>query len=142
MAKPIWKHSMAGVPAMGLSLLPKFVCPMCAPGYAALLSALGVGFLASTRYLLPLTAVLLGVAGASLFIGARTRHGLAPLRMGVVAAVVILFGKFLFDAALTTYSGVGPLVIASVWNAVPQRATADFCGSCLPAEARAQLKGR
>jgi hypothetical protein len=136
-AKPTWKN-VAGVPAVGFSLLPKFVCPVCSPGYAALLSALGVGFLASTRYLLPLTALLLAVAVASLFVGAPNRRGRAPFWTGTVGAVVILFGKFWVDAATVTYAGVGLLVLASVWNAVPRRTTADFCGACLPAEARGQ----
>jgi hypothetical protein len=123
----MWKDAF-GVPAVGFSLLPKFVCPVCSPGYSALLSALGVGFLASTRYLLPLTTVLIGVAVASLFVGASNRRGRAPFWMGVVASAVILFGKFWIDAATVTYVGVGLLVIASVWNAVPRKTKADSAG--------------
>jgi hypothetical protein len=98
---------------------------------------LGVGFLASTRYLLPVTALLLAVAVASLFVGAPNRRGRAPFWTGTVAAVVILLGKFWIDAAMVTYAGVGLLVLASAWNAVPRKTT-DFCGACLPAEAHGQ----
>jgi hypothetical protein len=131
-----WKGGIAGVPAVGFSLLPKFVCPVCSPGDAALLSAMGVGFLASTRYLLPLTAILLAVAVASLFVGAPNRRGRAPFWTGTVGAVFILFGKFWVDATMVTYAGIGLLVIASVWNAVPRKTKADFCGACLPARSK------
>lgn len=132
-----WKSRVLGLPAVGLSLVPKFVCPVCSPGYAALLSSLGVGFLASTRYLFPLTTMLLTIAVASLFIGATTGHGLVPFWIGGAAAAFILFGKFSLDSALVMYFGVGLLVMASVWNAIPRRPTANVCG-CLPAEVRAQ----
>ena len=36
-----------------VSLLPKVICPMCSPAYAAVLSSVGLGFLVSTAYLLP-----------------------------------------------------------------------------------------
>lgn len=98
--------------------------------------ALGVGFLVSTRYLLPLTTILLTLAVASLFIGAASRRGCGPFWTGAEAVGFILFGKFSLNAALVMYAGVGLLVIASVWNAFPRRTTADFCGNCLPADVR------
>ena len=140
MGSPTWKSGVLGLPAVGLSLLPKLVCPFCSPGYAALLSSVGVGFLASTRYLLPLTTILLSVAVASLLVGATRRHGRGPFWMGVGAAGFILFGKFSLDSALVMYSGVGLLVIASVWNALPRRTSATFCGACLPTEVRSQTQ--
>lgn len=136
-----WRRSIAGVPAIGLSVVPKVTCPVCSPAYAALLSSLGVGFLASTRYLLPLTIIVLAIAVASLFVGAATGRGLAPFWTGVSAAGFILLGKFAFDSALLMYSGVGSLVIASVWNAIPRRTTTNSCAGCLPAEARSQDEG-
>jgi hypothetical protein len=138
MSRRRWKNGVLGLPAVGLSLVPKFVCPVCSPAYAALLSSLGVSFLASTRYLFPLTTVLLSVAVASMFIGAATRRGRAPFWTGVAAAVLILFGKFSLDSAVVMYSGVGSLVIASAWNAFPRRTTGPVCGACLPTDVRAQ----
>ena len=126
MTSRIWKHGILGVPAVGLSVLPKVVCPVCSPAYAALLSSLGIGFLASTRYVLPLTAVLLAAAVASLFIGAATRRGLAPFWSGVFAAGCIVLGKFVLDSAVATYAGIGMLVVASVWSAVPRRTAASY----------------
>jgi len=103
-------------------------------------SSLGVGFLASTRYLLPLTTVLLTLALASLFIGAAARRGRRPFWIGMAAATFILMGKFAFDSARVMYAGVGLLVLASVWNAIPRRT--DFCVGCLSTEARSQQTDR
>lgn len=61
MIRRTWKEGVLAGPAVGVSLLPKFVCPVCSPAYAALLSSLGLGFLISTRYLLPVTLVFLSL---------------------------------------------------------------------------------
>jgi hypothetical protein len=47
-----WKESAFAVPGVGVSILPKVICPLCSPVYAAVLSSLGLGFLVSTTYLL------------------------------------------------------------------------------------------
>ena len=143
MARRVWTSGIAGMPAIGASMLPKVVCPVCSPGYAALLSSLGVGFLASARYLLPFTAALLTVTVASLFIDARKRRGFGPLTIGITAAMLILVGKFGVDSAAVMYVGIGLLVVACACNAVARRGTTDFCAAgCLPAEVPNQHEGR
>ena len=90
---------------------------MCWPAYAAVLSALGVGFIDYTPYLLPLTLAFLGVTLAML--AWRPRRGYAPLALGLAASAMVLVGKFLFDSDIAVYAGVALLVAASVWNAWP-----------------------
>jgi mercuric ion transport protein len=85
-----------------------------------LLSALGVGFIDYTPYLLPLTLAFLGVTLAIL--AWRPRRGYAPLVLGLFAAAVMLIGKFFFDSDIATYAGVALLVGASIWNALPKAA--------------------
>lgn len=135
MIRRTWKEGVLAGPAVGVSLLPKFVCPVCSPAYAALLSSLGLGFLISTRYLLPLTLVFLSLAVAALGFRSSTRRGRRPFCTGLAAAGGVLMGKFWLDSPATTYTGVGLLVLASVWNAVPRRPTASVCPACLPTEA-------
>jgi hypothetical protein len=88
------KRSLAVLPGIGVSLLPKLACPLCWPAYAGLVSALGLGFLISAKYLLPLTVAFLAIAAAVLGFRASRRHGHGPLWLGLVAAAVILTGKF------------------------------------------------
>src|SRR6266851_8609126 len=129
------KQGLLSLPGVSVSLLPKLMCPACWPAYAALLSSIGLGFLISTTYLLPLTALFLAVAIGSLGFRASSRRGLGPLWMGVASGAVILGGKFYLESAPVTYSGVGFLVVASVWNSWPRRATVvGFCPACVPAE--------
>src|SRR5215471_16279014 len=111
----MWKRSLAVLPGIGVSLLPKLMCPICWPAYAGMVSALGLGFLISTRYLLPLTVAFLAMTAAALGFRASRRHGYGPLWLGLVAAAVILMGKFYFDTARAGHVGVGLLIAASAW---------------------------
>ncbi len=120
------------LPAVGAALLPKLTCPACWPAYAALLSALGVGFIDYTPYLLPLTLAFLLATLAIL--AWRPRRGYAPLALGLFASAAMLIGKFYFDSDIATYAGVALLVGASTWNAWPTHAKA-VCVNCKPATA-------
>ncbi len=115
-----WKHGLMTLPSVGVSMLPKLVCPVCWPAYAGLLSSIGLGFLMSTVYLLPLTAGFLFLALSALSFRARKRRGYRPFVLGLFAASGILLGKFVWESHASTYSAVGLLVIASLWNAWPR----------------------
>jgi len=117
----IWKHTLLAVPGVGASLLPRLVCPVCWPAYAGIVSSLGLGFLIGDAYLLPITATLLAVSAGALGLRARRRRGFGPLWVGLLAAVLVLAGKFQLESVVTTYVGVTLLVGASIWNIWPRR---------------------
>ena len=128
-----WKQPLIALPGIGVSLLPKLACPLCWPAYAGLLSSVGLGFLISAKYLLPLTGAFLLLALATLAFKASTRHGYAPLGLGVVAAGGVMLGKFEWDSSVALYVAVGLLIAASMWNAWPKkRVTSDMmtCSAC------------
>jgi hypothetical protein len=117
-----WKQTTSMLPGIGISVLPKVVCPACWPAYASVLSTLGLGFIPlSTKYLLPLTAGFLVVAVAALGLRARQRRGYFPMLLGVIASVVVLYGKFFLESNLVMYAGLPVLVAASVWNTWPRQ---------------------
>ena len=129
------KRTMGALPGVGVSLLPKLMCPACWPAYAGIVSALGLSFLISARHLLLLTAGFLGIALLTLGFRASRRNGFGPLGLGLLASLTILSGKFYFNVLQLTYAGVGLLVAASVWNSWPRPAAkAPFCSACVPAE--------
>ena len=134
------KQAMASLPGIGVSLLPKLMCPACWPAYAGVVSAVGLSFLISTKYLLPLTVGFLAITTVALRFRASRRHGYGPFWVGLLAAAVILTGKFYFDVEQATYVGVGLLVAASVWNSWPPRVAA-VPSCCVPAEESTYLKG-
>lgn len=103
---------VVAIPAALASLLPVVGCLLCWPAYTALLSSLGVGFLASARYQLPLTIALLAVALTALGVQAK-RRGFAPLILAVAASALIMLGKFAIGSTVTTYAGVVLLLAAS-----------------------------
>ena len=116
-----WKQSLLTVPGLGVSLLPKLACPFCWPAYAGLLSSVGLGFLISTKYLLPFTAAFLAIAVGALAFRAKSRRGYGPFVLGVLVAAGVLASKFYWESNPTMYAAVALLVIASVWNAWPHR---------------------
>ena len=129
--RPGWRDLLSVIPGVGASLLPVGACPACWPAYAGLLSALGLGFLLETRYLLPVTAALLGMALLSLGYRARSRRGYKPFALGTFGVAVALIGKFLLLSDVALYAGVGVLVAASAWNSWPRKAaTSDSCAVC------------
>ncbi len=129
-----WKQTLVSIPGIGISLLPKLACPLCWPAYAGLLSSVGLGFLISSKYLLPFTAAFLVLALGALGFKARRRHGYGPFVVGLVAAVGVMAGKFEWESNLSVYGAVGLLVVASLWNAWPYGATASSARACARCE--------
>ena len=118
-----WKQGLLALPSVGFSMLPKLACPACWPAYAGLLTSVGLGFLISAVYLLPLTVAFLVLALGAMVFRARERHGYRPFLLGIVAASSVLVGKFLWESNPAMYGAVGLLVIASLWNTWPRRYT-------------------
>jgi len=123
------KQNLLTVPCLGVSLLPKLACPLCWPAYAGLLSSVGLGFLISTKYLVPITAAFLAIAVGALAFRAKNRHGFGPFGLGLLAAACVLVGKFYFESNTTIYAAIAVLVVASVWNAWPRRVVSAESGS-------------
>lgn len=108
--------SLLTLPAIVVSLVPTFGCPLCWSGYAAILSSLGLGFLASSVYMLPIAAVMLAIAVGAVWYGARKRRSYGALALSSLGAAVILAGNFVLDSAAATYAGVILLTGASILN--------------------------
>lgn len=131
---------VASLPAIGTALLPKLTCPLCWPAYAAVLSALGLGFVDYTPYLLPATLAFLGIAIGALAIGARRTGRLAPLALGLSSSVVVLVGKFAADSGWVTDAGIALLVGAIFLAARARTAQPASCPAC--AAAGSEPKGQ
>ncbi|REJ66665.1 MAG: MerC domain-containing protein [Planctomycetota bacterium] len=128
---------LAVLPAIGIAMLPKLACPACWPAYVGVLSTLGLGFLIHTKYLLPLTALFLIAAVAALGCRARRRRGYGPISLGLVAAIVVILGKFVFSFDPAMYGGIALLVGASLWNSWPRKLAKDAVAA--PATALYQI---
>jgi hypothetical protein len=115
------RQAVLAVPGIGVALLPKLACPLCWPAYAAVLSSLGLGFLISTAYLLPITIGFLTLTLVALAFRADRRRGYGPVGLGLVGAVSVLIGKFNLESTPVFYGGIGILLNAAVWNAWPRR---------------------
>ncbi|MEW5852409.1 MAG: MerC domain-containing protein [Myxococcota bacterium] len=115
---PNRRVALAAIPSAVLSLLPVVTCPSCWPGYAAILSSLGIGAIAEARVVLPLTFVFLAIALGSLAYTSRRTRKWLPLVVGVVGAAAIVIGKFAITSDGVLYAGVAVLTTASLWSSV------------------------
>jgi hypothetical protein len=136
----ILRRTAAVLPGIGVSLMPKLICPLCWPAYAGLVSAAGLGFLINARNLLMVTALFLIVAVAALAFRARQRRGYGPAIAGLTAGVGILAGKFYLESPATMYAAVGLLVGASIWNSWPARPSSS-CPRCAVPDELVKEKG-
>jgi mercuric ion transport protein len=137
-----WKQTLVAVPGIGMSLMPKLVCPACWPAYASIVSSLGLGFLVGTTYLLPLTAGLLAMTATTLALRARNRRGYGPAWAGSLGAILILLGKFQLGSVVTTSTGICLLLAAAIWNAWPRRVESPSCTACLPQNTNEHIERR
>jgi hypothetical protein len=119
----------ATLPSVGVALLPKLTCPVCWPAYTALLSSVGINFVDYTPYLVPTAALFLAIALSALAYRAAARRGYGPFWLGVLGALGILAGRFVFESQPGLYLGAGLLVGASVWNIWPRRRTPNERGA-------------
>jgi mercuric ion transport protein len=115
-ARPAWNKVLAVLPAIGVALLPKLTCPAGWPAYAGMLSALGLGFVNYTPFLLPLTVLFLLVSVGSLVFAAQRHRRGEPLVLGIAAAATVVAGKFAWDSDTVMFGGLAILVGASLWN--------------------------
>lgn len=121
---------LATLPSILTALLPKFVCPICWPIYAGIVSSLGISLTNYAKYLLPVMIVLLAVSLFALGFKAENRWGFRPLLLGIVASLTMIVGKFGWHSNVALYSGVILLITASVWNAWPKRKSNLTCNAC------------
>ena len=128
MPRRVWREGWLTVPGISVALLPKLACPLCWPVYSGIVSSVGLGFLISTKYLLPLTvALLIFTLGVLAYHGKqRGRHG--PFALGIVGAVAVMIGKFDLESNPVTFTGIVVLVVTSAWNMWPLPAV-ESCSS-------------
>jgi len=128
-ARPAWRETLVALPAVVMALLPKLACPACWPAYAGVLSALGLGFVNYTPFLLPLTVLFLLVSVGSLFFSARRHRRIEPLALGISGATIVVVGKFVWNSDIVMFGGLAFLVCASLWNTWLARKTR--CSVCV-----------
>ncbi len=135
-----WRALAAASPALGVVFLPKLVCPLCFPAYAAILGALGIEFLDYTPYLLPLTAFFLAMALGVLALQARRTGNVAALLLGLAAAMIVLLGKFHFEHDWLTTGGVILLIVAILFGNRNRTNTTPACPACVSGSSEQPVK--
>ena len=106
LAGPIRRQLPLALPALLVSLLPNLTCPACWTAYGTVLGALGLGFVSTGVWLLPLTIVSLLVALWGFAAAAIARRGYGPLVIGLAAAFALIIGKFFLNSNTLWIAGL------------------------------------
>ncbi len=121
-----WRDFLSAAPAVVVALLPRLACPCQMPAYAGLISSMGLAFLMETVYLFPLTAMCLTFSLGGLLIRARRRRKYGLFVLGLLAATLLMVGKFIFTWPVAFYVGLTLLMVASLWNSWPPKRPAKL----------------
>lgn len=114
-----WLASLAALPAAAMGLFPAVFCPACYPALVGLLSALGLGAMATDAILKPLMVLFLAVAVGGLAWQTRRTKNPWPLSAGLTGAAGVYLTVFVIASVTLKAASVGLLIGASIWNAIP-----------------------
>jgi len=106
--------AMQALSIAGIALLPK--CPLCFAAYLGLFASAGVPVWVTTLWGRPLTAILLALALAAIFVRSRRRGRYAPAMVALTGALLITAGKLTFNVTPVFFVGVSLLIVASMWS--------------------------
>jgi mercuric ion transport protein len=135
-AGPIQRELSLALPALLVSLLPNLSCPACWPAYGAALGALGLGFVSTGIWLLPLTIVSLLAVLCGFAASAIARRGYGPFLIGFTAAIALVVGKFFLNSNTLWFGGLALLIFASFWNAWRRDRSRAMPLACAPKTTR------
>lgn len=116
------------------------LCPICLPAVGALLSAVGLGFLANEAVLRPLLIAFILVAWFGYAWSFLREHGVIfPLIIGILAGISLYVGRYVYLGgtlnAVLMYGGVVAMMGASIWNLVLRKRRAN-CPNCVSGDSK------
>jgi len=114
--RPQWLRSLGLLPGAILALLPVAHCPACIGAYFAVLSAVGLGFLATERVLAPLIALFVVIGIATVAWSTRSHRHPGPLVVTLIGSVAVVAGRLIWTVPTALYAGVVLLFGAALWN--------------------------
>lgn len=100
------------------------LCCAGTPFILAGLSAVGLGFLKNDAILWPLMFASLAMALWGFWVGRRLHGLIGPLALAMVGAIALVAGVVFihgFPAMQVIWTGVGALVVATLWNISARR---------------------
>lgn len=109
------------------------LCPVCIPAIGALLTALGVGFLAQEAVLKPLLILLLALTVAGLgWSWLKEHRNPTAFLAGILFAITLYAGRYVYFGGgvneIVEFSGMAGLIAATAWNLKLRRQKS--CPSC------------
>jgi len=106
-------------------------CPICFLAYFGIFGVATASASVYRAWLPPITALWLALTIAMLAFQRRGKRRYGPAIMGVVAALLLLVGKFVLDSQAMTFAGIIALLGAAAWRArIQPPISTDGCSRC------------
>lgn len=103
---------VASIVSSGLAL----VCPLCIPALGPLLASLGLGFVLKFEVIRGLLIFFLGGVVVSLAWSLRLHRKKKIFILGLMGAVLIYAGRYVWFNVSWMWGGAAILIGASIWN--------------------------
>ncbi|SEW34891.1 hypothetical protein [Chitinophaga arvensicola] len=117
-----WQHLVKLHSSFWISLFIAFFpkCPFCWAAYLSFLGVAGAGAIPYKPWFLPLAIVLLALNLGALYLSRKKRRQ-APFWISLAGATIILLNRYYFQMTPLVFAGAALLLIAALYNALPQR---------------------
>jgi hypothetical protein len=119
---------------MAMSTVLFAVAPKCPICFLAYFGIIGVSASSATAYrswLLPITGFWLALTILMLAFQRRGKHRYGPAALGLVAALLLVIGKFAAESQVMAFVAVVMLFAAAIWRARSQlQKSPELCSQC------------
>lgn len=108
------------------------LCPVCYPAIGAFLSSIGLGVIVQEAILKPLLLLFLIIAiGGIAWSYLKIHRNPLPLILGIVFAVGMYVGRYVFMNLFVMYISIAGIIIISIWNMLlsKRQTTSQSCKS-------------
>jgi len=106
-------------------------CPICFLAYFGIFGVAAASTSAYRVWLPPVTGFWLALTIVMLGFQRRGKHRYGPVITGVVAALLLLIGKFMLDSQVMTFAGLVTFLGAAVWNSrLREPISPEVCSQC------------
>lgn len=100
-----------------IAALLGITCPLCWGAAAAFLSSIGLGFVVSLKFFVPLIILFLLIAWWGMYEGYKNNHHqIAPLVVSIIAGLLILFGRYIIGNLTLSNVAIGLFIGTALWN--------------------------
>ena len=122
------RTGLLAISSLLFAVAPK--CPICFLAYFGIFGVATASVSAYRTWLPPIIGFWLVLTIAVLAFQRRGKRRYGPAALGLVAALLLMTGKFAIDSQVVIFSGIIALLAAAVWRSRIQQSISAECSQC------------